>query len=81
MIIIDMSEHVYISLYHVKIQCLMLENVMTRGLEIVNIFVACEINPYILHEFIFNWIICMYMSRVIFNSNAYIKNQSAFHHL
>lgn len=54
MIIIDMSEHVYISSYHVKIQCLMLENVMTRGLEIVNIFVACEINPYILHEFIFN---------------------------
>lgn len=32
----------------------MLENAVTRGLEIVNIFVACEMNPYILHEFIFN---------------------------
>lgn len=39
MIMIDMSEHVYISSYHVQIQCLMLENAVTRGLEIVNIFV------------------------------------------
>lgn len=47
MIMIDKSEHVYISSYHIQIQCFMLEHAVTRGLEIVNIFFACEINPYI----------------------------------
>lgn len=38
MIKIDKSEHVYILSYNVKNQCLMLENAVTMGLEIVNIF-------------------------------------------
>lgn len=51
---IDKSEHEYISSYHVKIQCSMLENAVTRGPEIVNIFFACENNSYIIPEFIYN---------------------------
>lgn len=38
----DKSEHVYISSYHVMIQCLIIEKAVTRGPETVNIFFACE---------------------------------------